>query len=59
MFFDALSSNEEDDNFKPTLPEMHEWTLNEKLKKEKLVLGFYWSGHPLNQYKALLLSWKI
>ncbi len=54
MFFDALSSNEEDDNFKPTLPEMHEWTLNEKLKKEKLVLGFYWSGHPLNQYKEML-----
>ncbi len=32
-------------------PELDEWSDKEKLKKEKESLGFYITGHPLNEYK--------
>ncbi len=54
MFFDVLGADGTDDKYKPELPDVHEWTLNFKLKQEKKILGFYWSGHPLNQYKKML-----
>ncbi len=54
MFFDVLSEDEEDDNYQPKLPSTHEWSLHEKLKHEKMVLGYYWSGHPLNQYREMI-----
>ena len=37
---------------KPSLPQIEDWTLTEKLEKEKQVLGFYFSGHPLFKYKS-------
>ncbi|GBU21234.1 DNA polymerase III subunit alpha [Fibrobacteres bacterium R8-0-B4] len=42
---DALSTVE------PKLPSGAEWPLNIKLQYEKEILGFYTSGHPLDQYK--------
>jgi len=36
---------------KPQLPDLPEWTLNERLDREKQALGFYFSGHPLFYYK--------
>ena len=54
MLFDTFSENEPEENFQPTLPDLHEWSLNQKLKEEKNILGFYWSGHPLNKYKNIL-----
>lgn len=35
----------------PTLPKVDEWSLHERLKYEKEVLGFYLSAHPLDEYK--------
>jgi DNA polymerase-3 subunit alpha len=35
----------------PPLPVVEEWTRYEMLAKEKEMLGFYISGHPLNKYK--------
>jgi DNA polymerase-3 subunit alpha len=32
-------------------PELDEWSDKEKLKKEKESLGFYITGHPLNEYR--------
>ena len=54
MFFDVLGAGGGSDEYIPELPEAHEWSLNEKLKQEKKVLGFYWSGHPLSQYGKML-----
>ncbi len=55
MLFDSLlDENDEEIDFNPELPDLREWTLNEKLRREKEVLGFYWSGHPLNQYNDFL-----
>ncbi|RLC58263.1 MAG: DNA polymerase III subunit alpha [Candidatus Cloacimonadota bacterium] len=54
MFFDAFDGDGEDDEYQPKLPDIHDWTLHEKLKHEKLVLGYYWSGHPLNQYREMI-----
>ena len=34
----------------PPLPNVPEWTLREKLSNEKEVLGFYVTGHPLEEY---------
>ncbi|MBI5214476.1 MAG: DNA polymerase III subunit alpha [Ignavibacteriae bacterium] len=34
----------------PVLPETQPWSENEKLTREKSVLGFYVSGHPLSKY---------
>ncbi len=38
----------------PELPEVSEWTVMEKLKKEKELLGFYISGHPLERYRPVV-----
>ncbi len=35
----------------PTISPCEEWSLLEKLKKEKEVIGIYLSGHPLDDYK--------
>lgn len=34
----------------PQPPKCEEWSLMERLKKEKEITGFYISGHPLNDY---------
>jgi DNA polymerase-3 subunit alpha len=36
----------------PKLPDVEEWPLMQRLKKEKDVTGFYLSGHPLDDYKV-------
>ena len=52
----SLFGDEEDD--KPAaaanLPELPEWDERDKLNKEKEVLGFYLSSHPLAQHAATL-----
>jgi DNA polymerase-3 subunit alpha len=35
----------------PALPHIAPWPLNVQLQKEKEILSFYASGHPLDQYK--------
>jgi len=54
MLFDSLQ--EEESEYSPELPDLHEWAFNFKLKKEREVLGFYWSGHPLHKYRKLLAA---
>ena len=54
MLFDAFQENAEEDEYLPKLPEIREWSLNQKLTNEKKILGFYWSGHPLNQYETII-----
>jgi DNA polymerase-3 subunit alpha len=38
----------------PPLPAVPDWTLTEKLKGEKEMLGFFVTGHPLDEY-----GWKV
>jgi DNA polymerase-3 subunit alpha len=38
----------------PTLPKVEPWGQLEQLAREKEVVGFYISGHPLDQYKLLI-----
>jgi DNA polymerase-3 subunit alpha len=38
----------------PKLPDVPEWTPQEKLHKEKEFLGFYISGHPLKKYSSII-----
>lgn len=33
---------------------VHDWPLKEKLKREKELMGFYISGHPLDEYSELI-----
>jgi len=35
----------------PKLPDIKEWSTSEKLTREKTMLGFYISGHPLDKYR--------
>jgi DNA polymerase-3 subunit alpha len=35
----------------PVLPSVEKWTETERLTKEKEILGFFISGHPLNRYR--------
>jgi DNA polymerase-3 subunit alpha len=37
---------------KPTLPNMPAWGESERLTREKEILGFYVSGHPLEPFRA-------
>lgn len=41
----------------PTLPKVEEWPLHELLQKEKDVLGFYLSAHPLDEYKFEMMHY--
>jgi DNA polymerase-3 subunit alpha len=38
----------------PTLPDMDEWDEKEKLALEKEAIGFYITGHPLDEYQELI-----
>jgi DNA polymerase-3 subunit alpha len=38
----------------PKLPDVPEWTSQEKLHKEKEFLGFYISGHPLKKFASII-----
>lgn len=38
----------------PALPNVPPWSYLQQLEREKAVLGFYMSGHPLNEYKTLI-----
>ncbi|MEO3404477.1 DNA polymerase III subunit alpha [Mucilaginibacter sp. CAU 1740] len=38
----------------PAMPEVEEWPLIERLKYEKMVIGIYLTGHPLDNYKVEL-----
>jgi len=38
----------------PKLPELEDWSAQEKLQKEKEFLGFYFSGHPLEKHAAII-----
>jgi DNA polymerase-3 subunit alpha len=40
----------------PPLPEVEPWQAGERLRKEKEVLGFYVSGHPLDRVRAQLAA---
>lgn len=39
------------DSLKPTLPDVPEWSGEEKLEGEKEVLGFWVSDHPMSRYQ--------
>lgn len=52
--FSLLENNENTeipDGSKPVLGIIPDWSLNVKLEKEKHILGFYVSGHPLSKFK--------
>ncbi len=38
----------------PTLPDLPEWTEDEKLAREKELVGFFVSGHPLDEHRDLV-----
>ncbi|MCA9741743.1 MAG: DNA polymerase III subunit alpha [Deferribacteres bacterium] len=42
----------EEMRIEPTLPDLPDWEISEKLTREKDVLGFYVSGHPLDPHRA-------
>ncbi len=46
MFGDSPAEHPE-----PALPKANDWTLKEKLQGEKELLGFYITGHPLDNYE--------
>ncbi|HET9133035.1 MAG TPA: DNA polymerase III subunit alpha [Gemmatimonadales bacterium] len=39
---------------KPTLPDVPVWTEAERLAKEKEIIGFFISGHPLERFRPLV-----
>lgn len=49
----SLFGDEEESNEYFQYQEVKDWTLKEKLKREKELMGFYISGHPLEEYAEL------
>ena len=50
-----MSGEEDDININyPQMPELDEWEEKDRLAFEKEALGFYITGHPLNEYQNLL-----
>jgi len=53
--FDMMSTEEkEDESNLPEMPPADDWDEKTTLDNEKLVLGFYVSGHPLAKYEYLM-----
>jgi len=52
--FEVLSEEGDWDVTRDSLPALEEFTMREKLSFEKELLGFYISGHPLEQYREIL-----
>lgn len=52
--FDLITDDEPGSEYYPPLPTIEPWTYLYRLEKEKEVLGFYLSGHPLFEYRTML-----
>jgi DNA polymerase-3 subunit alpha len=54
--FGDLMGTPDDSGFKtptaPTLPNVAEWSESERLQREKELIGFYISGHPLEPFRT-------
>jgi len=54
LFGELLAAEAGSSTHHRALPKVNDWTQSEKLKGEKETIGFYVSGHPLDQYR-----WKV
>ncbi|HPF08501.1 MAG: DNA polymerase III subunit alpha [Candidatus Cloacimonadaceae bacterium] len=52
--FDLIADDDEDVDYYPPLPALEDWSYLYQLDMERAVLGFYMSGHPLFEYKAMI-----
>ena len=52
--FDTFDTSNEKESKDITLDPAEEWSLLERLQKEKDQLGFYVSGHPLEEHKKII-----
>ncbi|MHB8902444.1 MAG: helix-hairpin-helix domain-containing protein, partial [Thermoguttaceae bacterium] len=55
--FDAAPAQEQDDIAAAALPDIPEWDDRDKVAKEKEVLGFYLTSHPLAEYEQMLTTY--
>lgn len=55
--FDMAEPEDEKDVATAALPDIPEWEERDKLAKEKEVLGFYLSSHPLAEHEAMLSTY--
>jgi len=51
MFDGGDSLAEEQDQLRPALPRVEEWPAGDALNREKAMLGFFLSGHPLDGFR--------
>lgn len=55
--FDLFAGNEEVKTLiEPKIPDLEEWNERNRLDHEKEVLNFYVTGHPLNEFEAIVRS---
>lgn len=53
--FDMLSDDDlADSKLDVPIPDLPEWHEKEKLENEKLLLGYYATGHPLGEYSTII-----
>ena len=52
--FDLMSAEDKERNLEDNLPDVPDWSKQERLGYEKEVLGVYISGHPLEEYDELI-----
>jgi len=52
--FDSFNVQESSPNRKASMPQVPPWPASEKLGYEKELLGFYVTGHPLDEYRSVL-----
>ena len=54
--FDLMDNEEVATDYYPQLKKIKDWSQKEKLRREKEVLGFYVSGHPLLEKREIIES---
>ncbi|MCS7075482.1 MAG: DNA polymerase III subunit alpha [Bacteroidia bacterium] len=52
----GTTSNESSQELTPSFPPAEEWSILDKLSKEREILGIYLSGHPLDPYRLEIHS---
>lgn len=54
--FDLMDNEEVATDYYPALKKIKDWSQKEKLRREKEVLGYYVSGHPLSEKRDIIES---
>jgi DNA polymerase-3 subunit alpha len=58
-FFDMMSAGDDDSSMDVQMPDIPEWDQKQLLQQEKELLGFYVTGHPLDEFYDVIKNYRL